>query len=57
MNHKFAINPAVATIARFRIANADILASRTANSEEQGVFQTSSLSFNWAGVTANEQSG
>ena len=35
MNHKFAINPAAATIARFRIANADILASRIANSGER----------------------
>ena len=39
MNHKFAINPAVATIARFRIANVDILASRIANSGERGTGQ------------------
>ena len=35
MNHNFAINYAAATIARFRIANADILASRIVNSGER----------------------
>lgn len=38
MNHKFTINYAAATIARFRIANADILASRIVNSGERGCF-------------------
>lgn len=38
MNHKFAINPAAATIARFRISNADILASRIAKFGRTGVF-------------------